>query len=180
MAKAARAVCERCEHRVSEGRPYCGKCGRPTLWANHDDRVQWELANYRHKTQNVPLGVLYENTTAQTTLLEKPKRRKPRLFARRNHKSSIVLPQAKPMRVQPPVAAAPPAPVLRAVDPAPMREIAPKPTAVARPARSKMDKEPLRDTPATVLAMRMLNARVAELDSTIQKLQHEIEMLRRS
>lgn len=171
MAKAARAVCERCEHRVDEGRPYCGKCGQPTLWANHDDRVQWELANYRHKTQTLPLGVLYENTQAQTAVLEKPKR-KPRLFARRNHKTSIVIPEAKPVE--------PATPVLRSVEAAPVQEIAPKPKAVARPPRAKVDKEPLRDTPATVLAMRMLNARVAELDSTIQKLQHEIEMLRRS
>ena len=175
MAKAARAVCERCEHRLHSGAPFCSKCGIPTAWASHDDRVAWELNQYREKAEKSPMGVLYEPSSVRTAVMDKPKSsRRPRLFGRKSsHGTTIVVPEAAPP--------APAPPVLRAVEPLPVQELPEKPKArsVARPKPAKTDKEPLRDTPATMLAMRMLNARVAELDSTIQKMQHEIEMLRR-
>jgi hypothetical protein len=41
-------------------------------------------------------------------------------------------------------------------------------------APSANDTEPLRDTPATVMAMRLLNARVAELDAAVRELQSKL------
>jgi hypothetical protein len=38
---------------------------------------------------------------------------------------------------------------------------------------SPADAEPLRDTPATLMAMRLLNARVAELDAKVRRLEDE-------
>jgi hypothetical protein len=176
MAKAAKAICERCEHRIAAGSPFCDRCGQPTLWANHEDRVRWELAVYREKAEKNPMGVLYEPSTVQTAVSDSAKpSRKPRLFGRKAQRVPNVVAQPKPATPEPAAA-----PVLRAVEPAPVRELPPTPKVVARPPHSKADKEPLRDTPATVLALRMLNARVAELDAMIQKLQHEIEILRRS
>lgn len=175
MAKAAKAVCDRCEYRLHSGAPYCGNCGVPTAWATHDDRVAWELHQYRDKVEKAPMGVLYDPSSVKTAVLEKPKPRK--FFGRRAHRAPVVAaPAPKPAE---PVAA----PVLRAVEPIPVRELPPKPATkviAPRPKSAKVDRQPLRDTPATVLALRMLNARVAELDATIQKLQHEIELLRRS
>jgi ribosomal protein S27AE len=176
MAKAARAVCDRCEQRLNSGTPYCGNCGHPTAWATHDDRVAWELHQYRDQSEKNPMGVLYDPSSVKTMVIEKPKSRK--LFGRRTaHRAPVVAPAPKPAE---PVAP----PILRAVEPVPVRELPERPKAAKpaapRPKPAKIDKEPLRDTPATVLAVRMLNNRVAELDATIQKLQHEIEMLRRS
>ena len=175
MAKAAKAVCDGCEHRLNSGAPYCGNCGQPTVWATHDDRVAWELHQYREKAERNPMGVLYEPSSMKTAVLEKPKSRK--LFGRRARHEPVVVATPAPK----PVAAVAP-PVLRTVEPIPVRELPEKPKAkvAPRPKPARMDKEQLRDTPATVLAMRMLNTRVAELDATIQKLQHEIELLRRS
>ena len=75
MAKAARAICDRCEHRVHSGAPYCDNCGVPTAWATHDDRVAWELHQYRDKAEKAPMGVLYDPSSVKTAVLEKPKSR---------------------------------------------------------------------------------------------------------
>jgi hypothetical protein len=48
-----------------------------------------------------------------------------------------------------------------------------KPT--SRIAKGPHDAEPLSDTPATVMAMRLLNARVAELDAKVQRLERALE-----
>jgi hypothetical protein len=107
----------------------------------------------------------------------------------------------EPKRVDPPQ----PAPVLKAVPddlvyaPEPAREpkpaIAkpePKPARVVRepkpaiarrepavaepePKKPQIAEEPATDTPATVMAMRMLNKRVAELDAKIQELTRRLE-----
>jgi hypothetical protein len=167
MAKAARATCDRCDRRVHNGAPYCKKCGRPTVWATHDQRVRWELHEYRDRVENNPMGVLYEPSPRRGT--GSTPARVPLLFGRRAHREHAA----------PTVAVKPPGPVARAVDPVPAAERPQAQRLMPRPTRSKKDEEPLRDTPATVLAVRMLNERVSELDSTIQKLRKEIEILRR-
>jgi len=193
MAKPAKAICDRCENRITAGDPFCGTCGCPTSWANHDERTAWEVAQYRHKSANAPIGVAYDRPKP-TIVIDKPKLTKRMgLFSRRSHAPKLLMPE--PKRVDPtivlppaePVAAEEPAPSAQAPAsaPAPILKSVPDAVtktparpAVARPKPSKTDEEPLRDTPATVLAMRMLNARVAELDARIRELQSEVEALR--
>ena len=162
MAKAAKALCDRCTHRIAPGSPFCRSCGYPTPWANHDERTAWEVAQYRDKTLNVPIGVAYERGAKPTAVLEAPKnaRRVTSMFQRRTHTPQLVNPE--PRRAQPSVLSA----------------VEPEPKPVARAKASKMDAEPARDTPATVFAMRMLNARVAELDAKVRELSSEIAKLR--
>lgn len=74
-------------------------------------------------------------------------------------------------RARPEAAPAKPEPVAKAQ---PARAPAPK------LARGTIDDEPVTDTPATIMAMRLLNARVKELDERIQKLEAELDPSRRA
>lgn len=48
MARAQRILCQSCPTgRIDIGSPFCGACGYPTAWASHDDRVQWEVSQWR-------------------------------------------------------------------------------------------------------------------------------------
>src|SRR5690349_14198093 len=85
MAKAARFECDRCEQRLVGGAPFCKHCGYPTTWASHEDRTAWEVAQYRHKSANVPMGYAYQpaQPLAPTTRADKP-RGISKLFGRRS------------------------------------------------------------------------------------------------
>ena len=177
MAKAAKALCGRCDHRVTVGEPFCGSCGYPSAWATHDERTAWEVAQYRHKTASAPVGVPFEKLKP-TVVIDRPKpSRRIGLFARKSHAPQLLMPEPSPEKVA--------EPILKAV-PAQPEPIAAKPAPAAKPAASKPaprvkarenDAKPASDTPATVLAMRMLNARVAELDAKVQELQRHIESM---
>jgi len=182
MAKAAKALCGRCEHRVIVGDPFCGRCGYPSAWATHDERTAWEVAQYRHKSASVPIGVPFERLKP-TVVIDRPKpSRRIGLFARKSHAPQLLTPEPSSEKVA--------EPILKAV-PAQPEPIAAKPAPAAKPALSKPaaskpaprvkaranDSKPASDTPATVLAMRMLNARVAELDAKVQELQRQIDSM---
>jgi hypothetical protein len=182
MAKAAKALCARCENRVTAGNPFCGSCGYPTSWANHEERTTWEVAQYRHKTTSVPLGVLYE-PKKPTIVLDKPKpSRRIGLFSRKSHAPQLLLPEPKRVDpVEPILKSVPDQPEAVAPAQAPARPASKAAAPAAKPApRIKpraTDKDRATDDPATVMAMRMLNARVAELDAQVQKLQRQIESM---
>jgi hypothetical protein len=172
MAKTARAVCGRCEHRVSIGDPFCGSCGYPSAWATHDERTAWEVAQYRHKTASVPIGLPLDRPKP-TVVIGTPKTRRMGLFGRKAHAPQLLMSEPKRVELPEPIlksvpaepepVAAPPA------KPAPQAKTAPRVKARVR------DAEPASDTPATVLAMRLLSARVAELDAKVQELQRQLE-----
>ena len=178
MAKAAKITCERCEYRLTGGAPFCRQCGYPTAWASHEDRTAWEVAQYRHKSKNVPMGYAYEPARPVVTSAPATKPRGVgKLFSRRAHVPdfSAQIPAPAP---------GPAAPALTVVsDRAEKRVAAEKPAAHAKP-RTAPSVKPARvedsggDTPATILAARLLNARVAELDAKVQGLQRAIEQLR--
>jgi hypothetical protein len=178
MAKAAKALCGRCENRVTVGDPYCGSCGYPSAWATHDERTAWEVAQYRHKTASVPIGVPFDRLKP-TVVIDRPKpSRRIGLFARKSHAPQLLMPEPSKEKVAEPILKAVPAqPEPPAMQPVP----AAKPAPVAKPApRVKAranDAKPATDTPATVLAMRLLNARVAELDAKVHELQRQIESM---
>jgi len=185
MAKVARAICDRCEHRVVAGDPFCGTCGYPSSWANHEERTAWEVAQYRHKSANAPIGVPYDRPKP-TIVLDKPKAgRRIGIFSRRSHTPQLLQPEPKrvdpTMSVQAPPEPAPDvetAPILMAVPIRTPKTEAPIGKPIARLKSKKIEDEPARDTPATVLAMRLLNTRVAELDAMVRELRREIEALR--
>ena len=39
-------ICTFCNEKLASGSPFCAKCGHPTQWATHDDRVLWELGQW--------------------------------------------------------------------------------------------------------------------------------------
>jgi len=181
MAKAPKALCGRCENRVTLGDPFCGSCGYPSAWATHDERTAWEVAQYRHKSASVPIGVPFERLKP-TVVIDRPKpSRRIGLFARKSHTPQLLTPEPSQQKAAEPILKAVPAqPEPIAAKPAPVAA-APKPAAATKPAaRVKPranDAKTASDTPATVLAMRMLNARVAELDAKVQELQRQIESM---
>lgn len=197
MAKAARAECGRCEHLVIAGDPFCGSCGYPSPWATHDERTAWEVAQYRHKSATDPIATPLDRPKP-TIVIGKPKARRLGLFGRKAHAPQLLKTEPKKTAPAEPILKSVPAqPEPVAVEPEPIKAPAPKAAAPAKvvaakpaPARSMApakpaprvrsratDKEPATDTPATVLAMRMLNARVAELDAQVQELQRQIEAM---
>ena len=48
-------VCTFCDEKLSNGQAFCGKCGQPTKWASHDERVLWDLGQWetsrKHQTK---------------------------------------------------------------------------------------------------------------------------------
>jgi ribosomal protein S27AE len=48
MSRAQRVLCDFCSNgRIDVGEAFCAECGSPTVWASHDDRVQWEVGQWR-------------------------------------------------------------------------------------------------------------------------------------
>jgi hypothetical protein len=203
MAKAARTLCDRCESRIVVGEPFCGSCGHPTSWATLDERASWEVAQYREKSVSAPIRTPVEAAprlpaAAREDLANRPRPSRDKktlgLFSRRRQSApALVIPEAKRVEPAPRVEESPaPAAVLTMARPEPPRTPAkPAPRARAPKVEREMPakpKEPLAakvehamdenervvDTPATVLAMRMLNQRVRELDEKVKKLEREL------
>lgn len=54
MAKRPNApICSRCETPFRRTVPFCDGCGGPTPWASHDDRVAWEVRQWRASRETV-------------------------------------------------------------------------------------------------------------------------------
>lgn len=47
MPKTAKVLCLHCDKKMDAGEAFCAHCQHPTQWATHDERVKWELQNYR-------------------------------------------------------------------------------------------------------------------------------------
>lgn len=47
MLNGARVLCLYCDKKMEVGEAFCPTCAHPTEWATHDERVRWELQNYR-------------------------------------------------------------------------------------------------------------------------------------
>lgn len=131
------------------------------------------------------LGSLFGRRRAHTTTitLPEPKRVEPPVAEPVPAPVlTMVRPEPAPAPVAPkPVAAAPrPAPRVRApkVERPLAKPAAPAPKAdglVSKVERAMNDNEAVIDTPATVLAMRLLNQRVRELDEKVQRLERELD-----
>lgn len=184
MAKGVKVLCDRCEAKLIIGRPFCGSCGTPTRWASHEERTAWELSQWQ-KTDK-------PRNTASTDDTPKASRRWPRPFTRKRDSKrplELVEPQPERRRLPKPAVVEEPATTLepkpqRAIEavkpeqgatvkPIARRPAAPKP--VRKIAPGPRDGEPLDNGPATVMAMRLLAARVAELDAKVQRLERELD-----
>lgn len=58
-------VCTFCEEKLHSGQSFCAKCGHPTQWAAHDERVLWELGQWegsRKAKGNGAAGNISERT----------------------------------------------------------------------------------------------------------------------
>ena len=136
---------------------------------------------------------------AQAIVLPEPKRVEPPVVEMETA-SAAVLTMVRPEPAPAPAAKPALAPAAKVIAPAPAapkpERVMPKPaprmrTRVERPAPAKLaapnagglvskveralnDNEALIDTPATVLAMRLLNQRVRELDEKVQRLEREL------
>jgi hypothetical protein len=190
MAKAAKVLCDRCESRIVAGVSFCGRCGGPTQWASHQERVSWELTQWQTADRTHAPGSPSNGNGSSRRWIPRPFGRK------ETAQPKLALVQPKPLqRVEvsaptPTIAPNPAPAVVEAAEPpkpkpASVRSAAkpitrPQPADSARKIEPRIEKgprdaEPLRDTPATVMAMRLLNARVAELDAKVQRLERALE-----
>lgn len=198
MAKAVKVLCDRCECKLIAGVPFCRQCGYPTRWATHEERTSWEVAQWKTADRSHAPKSPSKEARRWNPFARKADA-KPALTVIHSDRPKIAESPAVPTADAPSVATAPePAPApAKAAPPAPARvvasvpsaprpeRIAPrvKPAVKAKPAPAPApsvtpgprDAEPLTDTPATVMAMRLLNARVAELDEKIQRLERELQ-----
>jgi hypothetical protein len=186
MAKAAKTLCDRCEARITAGISFCDRCGCPTQWASHKERVSWELSQWQAADRSHAPGSPSKGSGSTRRWIPRPFGRKgaaqpnltlvpPKL--KQDVEASASTPATAPEPVRAVVAAPEPpkltsAPARAALKPIARAQSA-KPT--SRIAKGPHDAEPLSDTPATVMAMRLLNARVAELDAKVQRLERALE-----
>lgn len=174
MAKAVKVLCDRCEQKIVAGVSFCGHCGYPTRWASHEERTQWEVAQWK---------------TADREKKDQPARSPSglrRLVARPFARKAAPEPEWHLSLVKAPVgvpAAPEPMPELIVAGEKTPPPVKPAAKAAPRPQTSRpapkvatgpRDGEPITDEPATVLAVRLLNARVRELDERVQQLEREL------
>lgn len=192
MAKAAKVPCDRCESRIIAGLSYCPRCGYPTQWASHEERTRWEVSQWKTADHS-------KNEDGPSKSGQR-RRGLPRPFARRPspepdwHLSLVPTPSATSTE-SPSVLVADLAPAGSPSKPAPTPAVnAPKAPAAPDVAieldkiaadpqpmieAKAGDEDPIRDMPRTMIAMRLLNARVAELHDRVQRLERELAESRR-
>src|SRR5688572_33463726 len=66
-------ICTFCNEKLTAGNPFCAKCGHPTQWATHDDRVLWELGQWETSRRSGPAqrrqGARAESSATRTQAL---------------------------------------------------------------------------------------------------------------
>src|SRR5688572_22054411 len=55
MARAPKTLCTQCDHKIAVGTAFCPNCEQPTLYATYDERVSWEVAQWK-KMRAEPLA----------------------------------------------------------------------------------------------------------------------------
>jgi hypothetical protein len=148
VARGSKSICDRCDNRIRAGIEFCPSCGYPTQFATHDQRVTWELDQYRRKNMVAPVREAIDT---------RPHAPSPRPSLQTS--AAPALSVVREERVEPSIA--PRGGMLK-------RSL----RTTARPA------EPDVDSPATMVAMRLLNARVEDLDAKVRELERELNELR--
>ena len=46
-ARAQKTMCSSCGGRIEAGESFCDHCGRPTAWASYEERIDWEVRQWR-------------------------------------------------------------------------------------------------------------------------------------
>lgn len=209
MAKAVKVLCDRCENKIIAGVSFCDHCSYPTRWATHDERTMWEVNQWKKADRSHapkapaksggnsgrrwnPFGRKQEAKPALTLVPDAaPAKAYPaedvtielEPVAMAAAESVAV---AAPAAPAPPVASVAPAREWTITRPKPVTRPKPERVPIAKPSPArklptgKADDEAVTDTPATIMAMRLLNARVKELDAKIQNLEAELQASRRS
>ena len=162
MARKLRHGCSRCEQKIVEGHAFCKSCGYPTQWASHDEKVEWELQQYEEARVNGAHADFDRLQAAPPPVIRRSARRVT------------------------PTGPSEPEPVISVRD---FREQRAGDVAVVRtpePRRHQREAKPLPPVPepseAAVLVkvMRLLNARISELEARLAELEGERAPSRRA
>ena len=143
MARAFKTICLSCEGKIDAGISLCSHCGRPTEWASHDERIQWEVQQWRAQRApaspevHAPPPPVSRRRATRDIVPERPAptteqtAAKKRLFGRKNGQGSESVPIEQPVEAVP---APVPPPAVRSVgdlrvvrtpDPAPSNDSTP-------------------------------------------------------
>jgi hypothetical protein len=160
MARKPRHLCSRCEQKISEGHAFCKACGYPTQWASHDEKVEWELAQYERARHDGAHTDFERMQTAPAPARRAAARSRPAPAPAAEPVISV-----KEFREQ---RAGDVAIVRRADKPAPAKPAAPSPSRSPAPSLPEPS-----DTAVLVKVMRLLNARISELEARIAELESE-------
>lgn len=202
MAKAVKVLCDRCENKIVAGVSFCDHCTYPTRWATHEERTTWEVNQWKTADRSHapkapaktgsgngrrwnPFGRKQETKPALTLVSAAAPAKSEPAKDITIELEPVAMAGADSVAVAAPVAPAP-RPERTIARPKQVVRPKPEPAPIAKRAAApklpvgKADDEPVTDTPATIMAMRLLNARVKELDAKIQKLEAELRASRRS
>lgn len=176
MAKAVKVLCDRCECKVTAGSPFCASCGYPTRWATHEERTTWEVHQWKAADRShLPKPPKTDDGSRRWNPFARKPAAKPALTVVRTEAPAAVVVAEPAVVVEEPAAIVEkPAVVRKPAEPAASTERLSPVMIDVRPD----DERPLEDTPATVLALRLLNARVAELDEKLRRLENELDEAR--
>ena len=113
MARAFKTICLSCEGKIDAGISLCLHCGRPTEWASHDDRIQWEVQQWRAQRApaspvvHAPPPPVSRRRATRDIVPERPApateqtASKKRLFGRKNGQGSEPVPIEQPVEAVP-------------------------------------------------------------------------------
>lgn len=81
MARNMKALCFFCDGKVAIGEPFCPNCDRPSDWATHEQRIEWEVRQWRSarhapaSTVHAPPPVRRRRRASQAAHGEEPETR---------------------------------------------------------------------------------------------------------
>jgi len=58
MGRSSKIECMFCDKKFLAGASLCEHCGRPTQWASHDERVEWEVSQWRQTRAEAPVPAM--------------------------------------------------------------------------------------------------------------------------
>ncbi len=50
----SKTTCLSCDSKLRRGRSFCPSCKQPTVFASHDERVRWEMEQWREARDAAP------------------------------------------------------------------------------------------------------------------------------
>lgn len=170
MARAYKVPCRSCERKILAGESFCGSCGTPTEWATHDERVSWEVAQWRRAREGDKPAVHAPSPPPprRRQRIDEPVSPAPASTAKKATAKPAVKKAAKKTAKK--------ATKKPAVKPATRKKTAAEPAATKRPAAATHNEDLLREA---VQVLRAIGEQVAALNARMDSIESRVRQRRR-